>query len=1002
MPDVYKNTSIMRNWIPIRHDYVIDNFDNLLDSLSDADFSNSDDGILLESVLSLEEVSKGLLADYFSHKLGVSNQADDVFVRNVRIVLASIFSSWKLHRDVSIMILDLLDSLVINDAFKDEEFLSRIKDLSVSLAKGNGLEVLPYNLKDLVPEKFDFPLFKQKLIGFKCKNEHEDKAVFESSGSCLFDGDDIQIFPILYSRQSGSKFRPVIEASLNVKVMAESKKKLNDLDFKDQELFLNQLKQTFTPAESPNSKKLKNYSEGEEFFVKAKEIDPSRGIIKCLTIDPSYVPLELNLDLPRSLILNNQFSVSSEDFLNKIEPGQILKVQLINKVGRQYFSLYNTFRDFFTNAENFQDTYAAIFVTDYPGGTRWLTEMGHTVNIMKNDWDTEISDAASKDCSLAIEVSGINVKTDKKGNFVTNANRVGVIWEDEPEDNFRKEIPSNIIAYALECWAEDCPSYSTPEKPIKPIPAVYPRLVSHLLSRLAEDSSISFQERFYNAFCAKLLAFVTEDSHDEAYCDYVIAYLKAIWAFAQDPGHKWLSPTPVPVELEGVKSIERLSSIISILSEYKTEHHFAIPDLTKEVEASRLHNLVNASNSLSGNIPISEINRIKRTITQCLGIESLYVEEASDKFWFGEESDMLEFKSSVVFPPTKYGEKKADPDIQIWQILKTVNGFLNSLHGGTLLIGVNDFGNASGLEDDIQWLYLKGMLVAPEADKYLLFIKNRIDRAFEAYKRKDSDTDVTATRIRYSTEQKDCNTIVRVEVSPYEFGCVKIKENIALSPKSEIKRPVHIKEAYIRSGNTTEELTPAKKEKLESDKRTVIKDAEQQKQILVQEAIDTSKYLKIKNYQSYRGKSDKIIEPIELLPLRGLIVGIQKGEKDLRVFKLNRCESVELTNEKFKPSKPTYSVDPFNMLTVGKGNIRMQINLDRLGWLRILESFPYTANCIAEDNSDKDFPYKVDCNISDLKGIGSFCLSIPGHFKIIDCKGLEVYIKDQIKNFNFS
>lgn len=989
----------MKNWIPIKHDYLIDNFESLLDSLSDADFGNSNDGYLHESVKMMEEVSKTLLSDYFSHRMGILNEIDDIFLRNVRIVLTSIYSSQRLDRDVAGMLVDLLDSLVVNNLYSDEDSLAKIKDIAVNLSKGNSIESFPYNLRDLATDHFDFPLFKMKLLGFKFGEDREEKVGYESVGSCLIRGKQIEIYPVSYNQISETKYKPILDASLDVKLMSENKKGVRDLDFKEQELFLNHFRQTFK-EDKPAGKSLKRYSEDDEFYVKVVNIDPVWGYVKCKTIDPYYQPLVLNLYLLNFVKLNGEVSITNTLLRDMLRPDQVLKVQLIEKGGKQFFSIVSTLKEFFTNLYNFPDTYAAIFLTDYRGGTRWLTEMGHTVNIMDNDWDSEIRDAAHEDCELAIKVAELDSRVDKKGNTVMNAKRVGEILKGEPHDKFREDIPSILMEYIFECWTEDCPEYRTPDQLIPEIPSAYPRLMAHLLCQLSEGSSIAFHQRFYNAFCAKLLSVVTESGHDECYCDFVITYLNALWAFAQDPGHEWLSsPVAVPEALEGVESIANMAKIIDSLSKYKFEHHSVAPVYTKDVDPSRISSLVNASNSLSGNIALSGINRIKRTIIQCLGIGDLYTEEASDKYWFGEETDMLEFKSSIVYPPSKTGEIIADPDIQIWQIIKTVNGFLNSLHGGTLLIGVNDFGNANGLNDDIKWLYQNRKIVAENPDKYLLYIKNRIDHAFEAYTRKDSDSDITAMRVRYSTEYKDEEMIVRIEVAPYEFGCVRIKEKLTLPGKTELKRPDHIMEAYIRTANATEELTPAKRGKIATDKRTVIKDSAQQKQILVQEAIDTSRYLKINGYQSYREKSDKIVEPIELLPLRGLIVGIQKGEEGLRVFKLNRCDSVELCDEEFKPSRHTYAVDPFNMLTEGNESIKMQIRFDRLGWLLIQEIYPYTATSLKEDATDPQFPYLLECQISHLKGIGSFCLSIPGHFKIINCKGLEDYIQAQLQLF---
>lgn len=424
----------MRNWIPIKHDYLIDNFDSLLASLNDADFSNPDDGILFESISALEEVAKGLLSDYFSHKSGILNPIDDIFYRNVRIVLASIYSSLKIKRNVTGMLVDLLDSLVVNNSYTDEESLAKIKAVAACMAEGAVMETLPYNLRDLAPDRFDFPLFRQQLLGFAFSNDDDRPGIYESGGSCVFDGGEIKIYPAGIRQPADFKFRTVVEASLDVRVMSDSKKKLNDLDFKDQELFLNHFRQSFSQGAPTVSKKLKTYSEGQEFFVKVADIDYSRGLVKCSTIDPAYETLELNLDLLKFLNLNKEVAITLTEFLKHLKPGQTLKVMLDEKNGRKIFNINATIKEgFFTNVDNFNDSYAAIFLTDYPGGTRWLTEMGHTVNIQDNDWDTEIEQAAAIDCGLAIEVCGIGVKTDKKGNAVMNAMRTGQLFEDEPQ-----------------------------------------------------------------------------------------------------------------------------------------------------------------------------------------------------------------------------------------------------------------------------------------------------------------------------------------------------------------------------------------------------------------------------------------------------------------------------------------------------------------------------------------------------------------------------------------
>ncbi|MCH5217869.1 MAG: WYL domain-containing protein [Muribaculaceae bacterium] len=988
----------MKNWIPIRHDYLKENFDSLLESLADADFENLEDGLLQESIVKLEEVARDLLTTYFPHRLGITIPIDDEYIKNLRITLASIYATLKRGKPMADELVTLLDSLVVNNVYRDQGSFEKIKSITVNLALGNGIETLPYSLKDLAADSFNLPLFAQKLLGITFLKNGHIMAGYEGKGSCLFQGDKVKISTERLSRLISSKLKTFLYLSLGVSILDDEKKKPIELDFKDQVVLLNRLIQTAREQAPEVRKKLKTYTQDQTFYVKVTDVIHNFEWVKCETIDPSYERLELYLDLLNFHNLSALTTLTRRDFLQALSKGNILKVRLIEKDGRQYFSLYGPLREFFTNPENFPDTYEAIFITGYPGGSRWLTHLGHTVNIMNNKWDNEIAEAEAENCNLSIEVGSIKQNIDKNGNTVLNATRKGEIYEISHEE-FRKEIPGNLIADLLDFWKEECPVF-TAAKPLTPmVGEIFPRIICHLLATMSQDSLLPFYERYYNFTGSRIMAAMTDDTHDGAYCEFMLNYLKALWAFAQDPGHSWLGLPEIPDELKETEAAAECSAIIRTILGYNHNPTPALPSADNQVDIERLRNLIDAANALAGNIAETEINRIKRSISQCLGIKSIYKEEASDKHWFGEESDMLEFKTSIVFLPSKTGDTTPNPDIQIWQILKTVNGFLNSLHGGTLQLGVNDFGNAAGVDEDIRWLYRNNHILTPEADPYLRYIKHRVDNAFEAYRRSDKDSDITATRVRYSLSQVEGRTVLRIDILPFELGCVRMKDTLRLHNRHEVRRPADIKEAYIRAANTTEELTQTKREKMEEEKRKVIKDSEQQKFIAVQEAIDSCRYVRLDQYQSYKEVADRVVEPVELLPQRGLLVGIKKGDKNLRVFKLSRCEEVSVLDETFKRSKYSYSVDPFNMLATGKNVTDIRVRLDRLGWLLIQETYPYTANFLSKDNTDPEFPFLLSCPISDVRGIGSFCLSILDHFKIINNPALESYIKERIKNY---
>lgn len=83
---------------------------------------------------------------------------------------------------------------------------------------------------------------------------------------------------------------------------------------------------------------------------------------------------------------------------------------------------------------------------------------------------------------------------------------------------------------------------------------------------------------------------------------------------------------------------------------------------------------------------------------------------------FGEEDQVTEFKSSIVFPPNN--NMREDISQQTFNVMKVICGMVNA-YGGTLYLGVYDTGTANGLEDDLA--YFDG-----SKDKFDLYVRNAI------------------------------------------------------------------------------------------------------------------------------------------------------------------------------------------------------------------------------------------------------------------------------------
>lgn len=147
--------------------------------------------------------------------------------------------------------------------------------------------------------------------------------------------------------------------------------------------------------------------------------------------------------------------------------------------------------------------------------------------------------------------------------------------------------------------------------------------------------------------------------------------------------------------------------------------------------------------------------------------------ELPDNTNFGREDKQREFKSSIVYFA---GENEANFEKQIFVILKTIAGFLNS-KGGTLLIGVNDEGKIIGLSNDY-----KHFGNGTNGDKYERIIREEIVKVFK----------------------KEINGLIDIKIIPKE----KVEYCEISIP--EYEKPVLLKDKlYQRQGNETRILTGA-------------------------------------------------------------------------------------------------------------------------------------------------------------------------------------------------
>lgn len=133
---------------------------------------------------------------------------------------------------------------------------------------------------------------------------------------------------------------------------------------------------------------------------------------------------------------------------------------------------------------------------------------------------------------------------------------------------------------------------------------------------------------------------------------------------------------------------------------------------TTNVRLTSIIRLVLSYNMLSGFGLHDQREALRTKLNEILNI-GLKTERPK---YFGRENLHTEFKTSLVYPADN--GMKPDLKAQTTEVMKMVCGFLNA-EGGTLYIGVNNEGVASGIADDMPQFN-------DSMDKYDLYVRNNI------------------------------------------------------------------------------------------------------------------------------------------------------------------------------------------------------------------------------------------------------------------------------------
>lgn len=519
-----------------------------------------------------------------------------------------------------------------------------------------------------------------------------------------------------------------------------------------------------------------------------------------------------------------------------------------------------------------------------------------------------------------------------------------------------------------------------------------PRILKLLLRLmfLYQSNLVDPTERYLILSQSRIMAEMICDRVSSSYIQFAQNYLMALEKFANDEKGNISDITLCPSEeykeskaakirlavvgllkLYGEKSEDKILS--SAISEYSVEN----PKLT------RLAILIQSSNLLQKDIDNKDDNiiyTIKKQINKVLGVQTKEEKdvdlEANAGINLGQESGRQENKTSIVFPAGN--NMQADVKKQNFVVMKGVCGFLNSLVGGTLYLGVDDWGNVKGIDEDLKYLKKNGNYYKVDSpDGY----KNYIMSVVINYFGKD-----VARFVHIYDHISNGKVYIEIVVDSYPYEIVRIKD-----------------QAYLRFNNSSREIDENTCRNILAEKTIYNNDVTRAIKML-HKARHEKKCVLLKDYASNNSKSvkDRFVEPFEIDSTNNIVWCYDRDKGRNATFKINRIRYVEVLNEKSWECEEKHdkgNLDIFNISSTPSGQqIHIKLELNLVARNLLIEEFPLAEKYISSDLKDADKWY-LETDVNRIDDIARFYMGLADCITIIQAPELEHYVEKYAKEY---
>lgn len=953
-------------WLDLKKEYIDDNFDALLNYINNNKSSAHDPFYNITLNLVGERVEE-VLKSISSQPLYLEDIAEEELIFNIRLLACCLLTFPNASDRIKVMLALLHDLRILVPKYAED-----LINITGNCLKYENIDSIGVSYSDIIQ-------FKKEIFAYKlCKGVKFSRMI---SGARSLDGRGR-----VWQNADGLTITAPGERSLkeNIEALAFSldtgigcrlgsfkgehlKASESSVFPKMVDFITNFIKEQEQPLSKPKQKKKLSYASGDSVVVRVIDIvpkfsttDETKFDIIVETTDDAYERLEGKI-----VYSGPYLGVYVTDLMYRyIQIGDYIRADVMSPEGPT-FSYEKYFKEFFvedTRREyGYEEPMYAELITHIGKYFNWLGERGASISTYSEP-GFELHDLAK----LTIK----NYETGKNyGKIIADIDgKVSqqVIVDDLGEEFNNPEIRKDAVRAFIGSTPLPEVKEQKEEETLKPDEELLPYLMR--IFYIHQRNLSNPAERLRYLANAMALAVFMSDNVSLRFLQFAESYLRAIVGFAVNDNIHDIE-LPEIEEFADSESVNLRREILELLKEYgKSENSQKLNEaITMNPEEqpllSKLARLIHAANSVRETLSAATLNALKREIVKTLSIETEedVAIDSETRPYLGTESQTVEFKTSLVYPP----DNNMQPNLsqQSANIFKAICGFLNSSIGGTLYIGVNDQGYLTGLSQDMQYLKCHNF------DTFArVYIMDPMIRLFG----KDAMTYVHIDS-GYDGE------VAIIKVEPFPFGVVEMNGV-----------------SYVRVDRETREMTDRVKAQITHEK--LLKDREKADNL---RKLQQAKYARCRavlhDYASSNGGtiSDRVVEVYDVLPEDGLAACFDCGSRTCKFFSIGRMKYVEVTDKGWENQHlhKNMEIDSFRISGQPKYSVSLQLDLHAKNLLT--EQYPRTEDDLKNNANDTNIWY-YSAKVAGLDALARFYVGLADHIQIIEAPELRKYVDDYI------